>query len=67
MAHRTECKLCGKRRKLQRSHLLPAALYKMMREPRAKVSNPVMITRTTSVSTSPAQAGSKYLAMQFSK
>ncbi len=52
MAHRAKCKLCGKRRTLRRSHLLPAALYKMMREPGSKVSNPIVISRATSVSTS---------------
>ena len=46
------CKLCQKRKRLQRSHLMPAALFKIMREPGTKVSNPIMITSETTVSTS---------------
>jgi hypothetical protein len=46
------CKLCRKRRRLVRSHLMPAALYAMTREPGARISNPIMVTRATSVPTS---------------
>jgi hypothetical protein len=51
MSH-NKCKLCGKRRRLVRSHLMPAALYAMSREVGARVPNPIMVTRLTSVSTS---------------
>ena len=49
---RARCKLCRKRRRLVRSHLMPAALYAMSREHEASISNPIMITRATSVPTS---------------
>jgi len=47
-----KCKLCRKRRQLVRSHLMPAALYAMSREAGSRVSNPIMVTRETSVPTS---------------
>lgn len=46
------CKLCRKRRQLVRSHLMPAALYAMTREPGSRTLNPIMVTRKTTVPTS---------------
>ena len=39
------CGLCLQPRNLQRSHLLPAALYKMLRDPSLNNPNPVLITK----------------------
>jgi len=40
-----KCGLCLKSCELQRSHLLPSALYRMTRDPNLKNPNPVLITR----------------------
>jgi len=47
-----KCKLCLNPRELQKSHLLPAALYRMTLDPRDKNPNPVLTTRKVAVRTS---------------
>ena len=39
------CGLCSQERELRDSHLLPAAVYKLAREPHRRDPNPVVITR----------------------
>ncbi len=46
------CRLCRKPKELQNSHLLPAALYKLMRAPGYATPNPIVVTEAVSVSTS---------------
>jgi len=47
-----QCGLCQEMRVLQESHLLPAALYKLARDPSRTNPNPVMITRGRAFTTS---------------
>jgi len=47
-----KCKLCLEGKELQESHLLPAALYKMMRSPGATNPHPIVVTRKVSVQSS---------------
>src|SRR3989304_5165932 len=55
------CGLCLERRKLRQSHLLPAALYKLSRDPTAETDpNPVLITRKKAI-TSSSQVSSYFL------
>jgi hypothetical protein len=48
----TTCRLCGQSAKLIDSHLLPKALYKLIREPSLKNPNPFLVTRGKAVQTS---------------
>jgi hypothetical protein len=49
----SQCGLCLSTRELQRSHLLPAALYRMLRQPAGGTDpNPVLITPSSSLTTS---------------
>lgn len=57
----TPCGLCLKPSKLQNSHLLPAALYKLSRDPTGGTDpNPVMVTRSKAI-TSSKQVSSYFL------
>jgi hypothetical protein len=47
-----QCKLCLQIRKLRRSHLLPAALWRGAREPGLTNPNPVVVTKTVSTTSS---------------
>jgi hypothetical protein len=47
-----KCKLCLKEANLKKSHLLPAAIYKRLRNEREKNPNPVLISTNTAVQTS---------------
>ena len=48
-----KCKLCGnRRRELLRSHLTPAALYRMTQQQGDRGEAPVLVTRRTTVPTS---------------
>jgi hypothetical protein len=44
---RHKCKLCGKRRVLQRSHLMPKALYRMTKKEGGPLGDPILVTRET--------------------
>src|SRR5713101_3856798 len=46
------CGLCRKQRALQDTHLFPAALYKILRDPDRPNPNPVMVTRNHAGTTS---------------
>jgi hypothetical protein len=46
------CRLCGQHAKLIDSHLLPKALYRLLRDPSLKNPNPVLVTRGKDVQTS---------------
>jgi len=46
------CKLCLRNEELQRSHFLPAFLYRLSLDRRAGNPNPVVMTRSVAVSTS---------------
>ena len=46
------CALCGQKAKLIDSHLLPKALYRLIREPTLKNPNPFLVTRGNAVQTS---------------
>jgi hypothetical protein len=48
----TTCRLCGQSAKLIDSHLLPKALYRLIREPTLKNPNPFLVTRGRAVQTS---------------
>jgi len=48
-----KCALCGKRRVLRRSHLMPKSLYAMTRVQKGKIAeNPILITQRLSVQSS---------------
>jgi len=47
-----KCKLCLKKNNLKKSHLLPAAIYKRLRNENEKNPNPVLISNKTAVQTS---------------
>jgi hypothetical protein len=47
-----KCKLCLRPRKLLKSHFLPAALWAGTREPRLVNTNPVVMTKRISITTS---------------
>ncbi len=46
------CKLCLKRRALQRSHLLPEGVYLRLRNPKGPVIDPIVVTAKITMSTS---------------
>ena len=46
------CGLCREQRVLRYSHLFPAALYKILRDPDRRNPNPVMVTRSHAGTTS---------------
>src|SRR5262245_63849308 len=46
------CALCRRQRELRDSHLLPAAIYKLLRDPQRPNPNPVMVTRKLAGTTS---------------
>ena len=46
------CRLCGLTRPLRCSHLLPAALYRLVREPSARNPNPIVISEKRRLQTS---------------
>ena len=47
-----ECRLCRRHGHLQKSHLLPRALYEMVRNPKSSNPNPVLVTKDVAVQTS---------------
>jgi hypothetical protein len=47
-----QCKLCLQIRRLRKSHLLPAALWRGARDPRLANPNPVVMTRTAATTSS---------------
>lgn len=56
-----KCGLCLQKKELQNSHLLPAALYKQLREPSGRSDpNPVIVTRSRAL-TSSKQVSSPFL------
>lgn len=58
--HIGQCGLCLKSRELKVSHCLPAALYRLAREPGRKNPNPV-VTRPTNTLTSSKQVSAHFL------
>jgi len=46
------CRLCKKLKQRRNSHLLPAALYKLMRDPDDSNPNPVLVTKAAALQTS---------------
>jgi hypothetical protein len=61
--HVGKCGLCLEQRQLQRSHLLPSALYRMTRDPTLKNPNPVVMTRKIT-KTSSAQVTDHFLCVE---
>lgn len=58
-----QCGLCHERRHLRESHLLPAALYKMARDPSYKNPNPVVVAGGRAVATS-RQVAERFLCQE---
>lgn len=57
------CGLCQETRELRKSHLLPAALYKMARDPSRKNPNPVVVADGRAAATS-RQVAERWLCME---
>lgn len=57
-----QCGLCREQRSLQKSHLMPAALYKLARDPARRNPNPVMITGGRASATS-HQVAARFLCV----
>jgi hypothetical protein len=46
-----QCELCRETRPLLLGHLLPAGLYRLLRDPSNKIDNPILISRQISIQT----------------
>lgn len=45
-SHVGECRLCRQEKRLLLSHFMPAAVFKVLREPQRKIKEPVLLTAT---------------------